>query len=160
MVSMSDCIWHHDKWFIQNIKIYPQLCELCLSTMGTNWCLSFLSSNICENISISWFILLIWFQNETRLIRICSITLSLNSISYTNGRRKTLVWSISVKIFCWMIKFEVRTRVVSLRKCHKTVLSFRYNGIQKLSLWMGVITLFWFKVHTWNHGLELVIVKY
>ena len=138
MVSMSDCIWHHDKWFIQKHQNLSTTLRIMSVNEGNK-----LMSFIFE-LQYKWkyrYKLFHIFDLIRNIYTYVYITLSLNSITYTDSRRKTLVWSISVKIFGWMIKFEVRTRVVSLRKCHKTVLSFRYNGIQKLSLWMGGIAV-------------------
>ena len=120
MMSMSDFIRHHDKWFIQK----HQNLSTTLRIMSVN------EGN--ELMSVIFVKQYMWkyLYKLTHIIDLIStyvyMTLSLNSIKYTYTRRKTLVWSISVKIFGWMIKFEVRTRVVSLRKCHKTVL---YLGI-------------------------------
>ena len=128
MVSMSDYIWHHDKWFIQK----HQNLSTTLRIMSVNEGNKLMSLFFVKQYMGKY--LYKPFHIFDLISKYVYITLSLNSITYTDSRRKTLVWSISVKIFGWMIKFEVRTRVVSLRKCHKTELYFRYSGIKKLSL--------------------------
>ena len=138
MVSMSDYIWHHDKWFIQKHQNLSTTLRIMSVNEGKQIDVFVFCEAMYGKISLqanSYY----WFDFEIHTY--VYIKLSLNSITYTDSRRKTLVRSISVKIFGWIIKFEVRMRVVSLRKCHKTVLSFRYNGIQKLSLWMGGIAV-------------------
>ena len=141
MVSMSDCIWHHDKWFIQKHQNLSTTLRI-MSVNDGNKLMSFIFKQHYMWKYLYKLIHIIDLNSKNVDIHTyVYITLSLNSITCTDSRRKTLVWSISVKIFGWMIKFEVRTRVSSLRKCHKTVLFFRYNGIKKLSLWMGGIAV-------------------
>ena len=135
MVSMSGCIWHHDKWFIQKHQNLSTTLRI-MSVNDGNKLMSFIFEQ-----QYMWKYLYKLIHIIDLNSKYVYITLSLTSITYKDSRRKTLVWSISVKIFGWMIKFEVRTRVVSLRKCHKTVLSFRYNCIQRQSLWMEYIQL-------------------